>query len=93
MTDLVMKLETVDAEATTRVECFGGVDIARACEQATNVATLLGVVVHFDFNGVPCYARPASDWRTLVRKWEEIFNAKERPRYAMAWSDVPSPTG
>lgn len=90
MTDLILKLETVEGETTTTVEAFAGTHIDRACEQATNVATILGVVVHFKFNGVPCYARPNSDWRTLARRWDEILQAKERSQYAMAWSDLPS---
>jgi hypothetical protein len=90
MTELILKLETVEGETTTKVECFAGTHIASACEKATNVATLLGVVVHFDFNGVACYARPNSDWRTLVSKWSQIADAKERSRFAMAWSDIPS---
>jgi hypothetical protein len=88
MTDLMMKLDTVEAEQVAHVEAFGGAHIARACEQATKIATILGVVVHFDFNGVKCYARPDSDWRTLMRRWEELMEQKERSQFAMAWSDV-----
>jgi hypothetical protein len=85
---LMMRLETVEGEPTAKTEVFGGTHISRAAEQATNVATLLGVVVHFEFNGVKCYARPNSDWRTLVKKWEELMaQGKDRPRYAMAWAD------
>lgn len=88
MTDLILKLDTVESEPTATVEVFAGSHISRACEQATNVATLLGVVVHFDFNGVGCYARPGSDWRTLESAWGEIFSTPEaeRSRHAMAWS-------
>lgn len=88
MSDLILKLETVDGVQTAKVEAFAGTHIARACEQATNVATLLGVVVRFDFNGVQCYARPDSDWRTLQEAWEKIYEVPEdkRSRYAMAWS-------
>lgn len=90
MTDLILRLDTAAGEQTATVEAFAGSHIASVCEQATNVATLLGVVVHFDFNGVACYARPGSDWRTLQRRWEEIFHApeKERSPHAMAWSDT-----
>lgn len=92
MTYLMLRLETVEGESTAKVEVFGGTHISRAAEQATNVATLLGVVVHFEFNGVKCYARPNSDWRTLVKKWEELMDkGKDRPRYAMAWSDPVPP--
>lgn len=91
MTDLMMKLDTVEAEQVAHVEAFGGAHISRACEQATKVATVLGVVVHFEFNGVPCYARPNSDWRTLERRWRELLEDEKRDRYAMAWSDVPAP--
>lgn len=88
MTDLILRLETVNKEHTAKVEAFAGTHIARACEQATNVATLLDVVVHFDFNGVSCYARPGSDWQTLQEAWEKIFSVPEdtRSRHAMAWS-------
>lgn len=88
MSDLILRLETVDGVQTANVEAFAGTHIARACEQATNVATILGVVVHFNFNGVACYARPGSDWRTLQTAWEEIFSVPEdkRSRHAMAWS-------
>jgi hypothetical protein len=88
MTDLILRLETVNNEQTAKAEPFAGTHIARACEQATNVATLLGVVVHFDFNGVACYARPGSDWRTLQEAWEKICETPEekRTRFAMAWS-------
>lgn len=89
MTDLMMKLDTVDSDQVAHVEAFGGVHINRACEQATNVATVLGIVVHFDFNGIECYARPGSDWTTLVRRWEELMEQKERSQFAMAWSDIP----
>lgn len=90
MTDLMMKLNTVDTEQVAHVEAFGGVHINRACEQATKVATLLGVVVHFDFNSIGCYARPNSDWRTLARRWEELLNDDKRSSHAMAWSDAPT---
>ena len=92
MSDLMMRLETVEGETTAKAEVFGGTHISRAAEQATNVATLLGVVVHFEFNGVKCYARPNSDWRTLAKKWEELMaQGKDRPRYATAWADpVPA---
>lgn len=90
MTDLMLKLDTVDGERAVNVQAFGGTHIARACEQATKIATTLGVVVHFDFNGIPCYARPNSDWRTLERNWETLLEKKERSRYEMAWSDVPA---
>jgi hypothetical protein len=89
MTDLMMKLDTVEADQVAHVEAFGGVHINRACEQATNIATILGIVVHFDFNGIKCYARPGSDWTTLVRRWEELMEQKERSQFAMAWSDIP----
>jgi hypothetical protein len=90
MTDLLLKLDTVDDERTVNVKAFAGTRIARACEQATKIATTLGVVVHFDFNGVPCYARPNSDWRTLERAWERLISAENRSRHDMAWSDVPA---
>jgi len=92
MTDLMLKLETVSGEATTDVTPFAGTHIQRACEQATKAASILGVVVRFDFNGVSCYARPGSEWRTLARAWERISNIPEaeRSRHAMAWSDVPA---
>lgn len=91
MTDLMMKLDTVATDQVAHVEAFGGCHIDRACEQATNVATILGVVVRFDFNGVACYARPGSDWTTLARAWGEIFHTPEnkRSQYAMAWSARP----
>lgn len=92
MTTLMAKLETVEGQQTFNVEAFAGTHIDRACEQATNVATILGVVVHFNFNGVECYARPGSDWTTLSRAWGEIFHTPEdkRSRHAMAWSDIPN---
>lgn len=94
MTDLMLKLETVADKTVVDISCFAGTHIARACMQATRVATLLGVIVHFDFNGVPCYARPGSDWRTLQARWQEIFDIPEdkRQRHVMAWSDVPPET-
>jgi sugar/nucleoside kinase (ribokinase family) len=91
MTDLILQLSTVNGVQAATVEAFAGTHIASACEQATRVATLLGVVVRFDFNGVQCYARPNSDPRTLQEAWQEIFDTPEdkRRRSAMAWSAIP----
>lgn len=90
MTDLMLRLGSMNSQPNVKLEAFGGTHIARACEQATKVATILGVVVHFEFNGIPCYARPNSDWRTLKRNWEALANAEARSRHDMAWSDVPA---
>lgn len=89
MTDLMLQLSTTpDGGQAATVEAFAGTHIDRACKQATNVASLLDVVVRFDFNGVQCYARPGSDWRTLKEAWEKIYSIPEdkRSRHAMAWS-------
>jgi hypothetical protein len=66
------------------LEGVPGALIDDAAKTAVRIATLLGITVWFEFNGVKCGANPKGDAAQLVREFQEAIRGPRPYKFAMA---------